>query len=504
MQQPFGAEFAYALGTVIAPYCEAMVQQRSTAAMASFVQNLRPEEVTQGTDDRRQQQQMLYEHADQLMQQHMQATGAMPVQASEKQKQGMGEGSKPQDGPKATNPTPPADASPSQQEQPKITVDPPPSKGHARKVARYRTEGGTLEVFLRFVPKGCEAVEPAVIEGQGSDAPVPGSAQASSFVPPPASTTTNAPPPPPPPPDSPPHMESRPKVPSPAAPPKARPQQSTPGEIVVLPKLDAEEDMKKMAARTPAKEGEGKEEKPETPASKKRRVRRRLFETPKKESPAAKSEVSNGDDSGEDGDLFAGRFRLKASSSLPAKREALNRVPSRSKNKRRRAGSSPGPNTGSKASEATKHEDFEPEDGPALDVKEEAEQAKKPAPAPPPPLQPASEVDSEVLQFLPKGLAEPDIAIIIDILISEDLLTMQDCQENLADLETSSSALLGTSGLPSCSIDSAISGDVLSMLGASGQALFSKLTIKGKRGFLGWPAKLKARSFLHQLCFPCL
>ena len=39
----FGAEFAYALGTVIAPYCEAVVQQRSSAQMATFVQNLRPE-----------------------------------------------------------------------------------------------------------------------------------------------------------------------------------------------------------------------------------------------------------------------------------------------------------------------------------------------------------------------------------------------------------------------------------------------------------------------------
>ena len=76
--------------------------------------------------------------------------------------------------------------------------------------------------------------------------------------------------------------------------------------------------------------------------------------------------------------------------------------------------------------------------------------------------------------------------------------------ENLADLETSSLALFSTSGLSSGSIDSVISGDVLSMLGASGQALFSKLTIKGKRGFLGWPAKLKARSFLQHLCCSCL
>ena len=98
----------------------------------------------------------------------------------------------------------------------------------------------------------------------------------------------------------------------------------------------------------------------------------------------------------------------------------------------------------------------------------------------------------------------PDVSIIINILISEDLLTMKECQENLADLETSSLALFSTSGLSSGSIDSVISGDVLSMLGPSGQALFSKLTIKGKRGFLVWPAKLKARSFLQHLCCSCL
>ena len=240
----FGAEFAYALGTVIAPYCEAMVQQRANAAMATFVQDMRPEEVTQGTTDGRTQQRLLYEHADRLLQQQMQATGARPTeqeQASEKQ--GMNEKSKPEE-PKATTPTPPAEASPKLPEQPKpkAAVDPPPSKGHAKKVAKYKTDAGTLEVFVRFVPKGCEAVEPAVLEeqGSGSVAPVPGNAQASSFVPPPPSTS--APPPPPPPPESPPQvMESRPKVPSPAAPPKApaksRPPQARPGEIVRLPKL---------------------------------------------------------------------------------------------------------------------------------------------------------------------------------------------------------------------------------------------------------------------------
>eukprot|EP00439_Symbiodinium_sp_Y106_P040690 s607_g5.t1 len=462
----FGAEFAYALGTVIAPYCEAMVQQRANAAMATFVQDMRPEEVTQGTTDGRTQQRLLYEHADRLLQQQM-------------EKQGMNEKSKPEE-PKATTPTPPAEASPKLPEQPKpkAAVDPPPSKGHAKKVAKYKTDAGTLEVFVRFVPKGCEAVEPAVLEEQGSGtvAPVPGNAQASSFVPPPPSTS--APPPPPPPPESPPQ--------------------------------DAEEDMKKMAARTPAKEGEVKEEKPETPATRKRRVRRRLFETPTKESPAAKSEASNGeDDSGEDGDLFGGKFRLKDSSSLPEKRDALNRVPSRTKNKRRRAGSSPGLNTASKASEAPEDMDREDDDAPASAVKpkkEQAEQARKPAAAPPSEEAPQSAkgVESEVLQSLPKGLSEPDVSIIINILISEDLLTMKECQENLADLETSSLALFSTSGLSSGSIDSVISGDVLSMLGASGQALFSKLTIKGKRGFLGWPAKLKARSFLQHLCCSCL
>ena len=171
--------------------------------------------------------------------------------------------------------------------------------------------------------------------------------------------------------------------------------------------------MKKMAARTPAKEGEVKEEKPETPATRKRRVRRRLFETPTKESPAAKSEASNGeDDSGEDGDLFGGKFRLKDSSSLPEKRDALNRVPSRTKNKRRRrAGSSPGLNTASKASEAPEDMDREDDDAPASAVKpkkEQAEQARKPAAAPPSEEAPqsAKEVESEVLQSLPKGLSE--------------------------------------------------------------------------------------------------
>ena len=43
--------------------------------------DMRPEEVTQGTTDRRTQQRLLYEHADRLLQQQMQATGARPTGA---------------------------------------------------------------------------------------------------------------------------------------------------------------------------------------------------------------------------------------------------------------------------------------------------------------------------------------------------------------------------------------------------------------------------------------
>ena len=259
----FGAEFAYALGTVIAPYCEAVVQQRSSAQMATFVQNLRPEETTQGTNDPQMQQQLLYEHGDRLLREHIQATGAHPQQPVPQQnvspqnvppqqvvpqqhvpqnETGQGRDRNPE--PKAEAKSPPVretvEPAPS---VPEAQVDPPASKGHARKVAKYRTPAGTLEVFVRFVPHGMDTGEPEVLPGQqgsGSGQPPAGGAPRSPLPQPPK---MSAPPPPPPPPeDAPPApvMESRPKVPLPKAPPKA-PAKSRPQpkgtEIERLPKL---------------------------------------------------------------------------------------------------------------------------------------------------------------------------------------------------------------------------------------------------------------------------
>ena len=125
---------------------------------------------------------------------------------------------------------------------PEAQVDPPASKAHARKVAKYRTPAGTLEVFVRFVPHGMDTGEPEVLPGQGSGSgqPPAGGAPRSPLPQPPK---MSAPPPPPPPPeDAPPApvMESKPKVPSAKAPPKA-PAKSRPQpkgtEIERLPKL---------------------------------------------------------------------------------------------------------------------------------------------------------------------------------------------------------------------------------------------------------------------------
>ena len=242
----FGAEFAYALGTVIAPYCEAMVQQRSNAAMASFVQMLRPDEVSQGTDDPRMKQQMVYEHGDQLLRDHMQAT--LPQQQPPPVPQGQ---EKKMDQEKQPKPmSPPAPAEPMDEDQavpkqppPKAQVDPPSWKGYARKVAKYKTEAGTLEVFLRFVPTSCDTGEPVVLEGPKQHSAAEAEASGSNMPPPPTTTpspkTTSAPPPPPPPDSPPPVMESRPKVPSPTAPPKAPPKPRPPSRPVIeqLPKL---------------------------------------------------------------------------------------------------------------------------------------------------------------------------------------------------------------------------------------------------------------------------
>ena len=201
---------------------------------------------------------------------------------------------------------------------------------------------------------------------------------------------------------------------------------------------DAEEDMKKMAARTPVKEGGCKDEKPgsKPPATKKRRngdtrLRRRLFETPTKESPGSvgdASPVTPAGESEEDRDLFHGEFRRRCKSSLPEKRKALNRAPSRSKCKRRRPGSSPGPSTAESAAKASEvpgdfgHEDDDDEaaaddddderDDPAplLNVptaKKEPKQEAKPAEAPPSEVPKfTNDVESEVLQSLPSGLSQ--------------------------------------------------------------------------------------------------
>ncbi|CAE7414556.1 unnamed protein product [Symbiodinium sp. CCMP2592] len=525
----FGADFAYALGSVIAPYCEAMVQQRSNAQMATFVQHLRPEEVTRGMEqeDRQMMQQRLYEHGDRLLRDHIQATGAHPQQPVPQQ-------------PVPQQPVPqqhvPQQHVP-QQHVPQQHVDPPASKGHAKKVARYRTPAGTLEVFIRFQPSDIMDTggESEVLRGQQGSGPAgdvqPPAGAGSPRSPLRPSPKMSAPPPPPPPPEDPvpPVMESRPKVPSPAAPPKAaaksRPQPKE-TEIERMPKLvsvkfvlrgeskraaeqrhygseqkrsrggqhrydryykscepwalgvetkqsrslhalDADEDMKNMAARTPAKDDQTKATKvePSTPASKKHRkgesrVKRRLFETPKQEtpSPTDRSPGSKGGDSDEDADLWKDDFRRLDTTSLPEKRKALNRPSSRSRVKKRRAGSSPG-------APSVKSEIAAAREVPGNSCAEDDDEGRgnELSPTPTPKFEgakvkpeeapqaggrdPATQVESDVLQSLPTSLSERDLSLIVHILTEEDLLTMQDCLENLAEIDPSTLALLCTYGL---------------------------------------------------------
>ena len=188
---------------------------------------------------------------------------------------------------------------------------------------------------------------------------------------------------------------------------------------------DADEDMKNMAARTPAKDGEMKVE-PRTPGTKRRRkgesrLRRRLFDTPKQDSPSPTDRSppgSQGDDSEEDGDLWQNEFRRQKSTSLPEKRKALNRPSSRSKVKKRRAGSSPG--APSAKSEITAAPEVPGESFAENDDEEGSDKEPSPVPMPKPepteakpeeaPLpegpSPAIQVESDVLQSLPKGLSE--------------------------------------------------------------------------------------------------
>ncbi|CAE7245473.1 unnamed protein product [Symbiodinium sp. CCMP2592] len=208
---------------------------------------------------------------------------------------------------------------------------------------------------------------------------------------------------------------------------------------------DAQEDLKKMAAKTPAKEKDEKEPDGSEAKGRRRRkvrtptARRRLFASPSEKGcepvPGDTPGSLEGSESGEDKDVFGGRFARATSSLLVDKREANSRPSTRSSAAKKRKAASPlsqpkpKPDRRDPASVSTKPRDSgSPE--PEFETKEEDQAGDT-----------HSCIDAEVVDSLPAGLSERDTVVIKDILVAEDLLNMNDCLDNLLDVAESPLAL---------------------------------------------------------------
>ena len=176
---------------------------------------------------------------------------------------------------------------------------------------------------------------------------------------------------------------------------------------------DAQEDMKKMAAKTSTNEkGEKDIEASEARGRRRRKVRtptarRRLFASPsEKELQPVGGETPGspeGSDSGEDKDVFGGKFARASSTTLLEKRAANSRPSTRSSAAKKRKAASPEsepkpkPHRRDPGSVSTKaRASVSPE--PEFETKEQEEE--------PPAHDPHSCIDAEVLGSLPAGLSE--------------------------------------------------------------------------------------------------
>ena len=242
----YGPDLAHALGSAIAPHVEAIVQQRTSAAMALFVNTIHPDTISQvygEQGNRRRAQEFMCQHADGLLQQHMQGASA------------------------AQQPKP--EVLQKEDEQPEQVASENAkakhaSRGGAKRIGKYRVETGVLEIFARFTPDLPGTTAPTA-------RPADASQQSSSHRAQPDPPASKSAPPPPPPLDPPPELPGggQPKdepnnlqpppsperqqhevssqaqhsaVPLPKTPPKARapakarPPTSSNGEIPRLPK----------------------------------------------------------------------------------------------------------------------------------------------------------------------------------------------------------------------------------------------------------------------------
>ena len=130
----YGPDLAHALGSAIAPHVEAIVQQRTSAAMALFVNTIHPDTISQvygEQGNRRRAQEFMCQHADGLLQQHMQgASAAQQPKPGVLQKE---------------------DEQPEQVASENAKTK-HASRGGAKRIGKYRVETGVLEIFARFTP----------------------------------------------------------------------------------------------------------------------------------------------------------------------------------------------------------------------------------------------------------------------------------------------------------------------------------------------------------------
>ncbi|CAE7525606.1 hemA [Symbiodinium natans] len=350
----------------------------------------------------------------------------------------------------------------------------------ARRVGKFRLEHGTLEIFAKFVPN---EVEPSGIaetkKATGSRPPVLLIPQTKKMPSPPTRQTSKVPVPPPGPPPA--HV--------------LRQEANTEEDVEVQ---EAQKDIKRITdfaeegtmkikkeAHTPSPRKRGREKKTR---QKEQCTPRRLFVTPKTKGKEVNSDAEGSDqdagtqsDDDEDGDVLGGKFKPTLTPQSSARRRRRKTASTKKKAKRPKkqdlSRDDDDPPSAQEASEPDPEHAAETTQPPGFQDSSNQQRAEEAY---------ASELDTlrgklgdDLLSVLPGSAsktlvfahsARNDLLCMMRILVSEDILTLSDALENLADMEP---------------------GDISSMLGADAQKWFYDLTIKGKKLFLAWPLAVK-------------
>ncbi|CAE7513660.1 unnamed protein product, partial [Symbiodinium natans] len=255
--------------------------------------------------------------------------------------------------------------------------------------------------------------------------------------------------------------------------------------VETAPGREADVDVKQLASvKEPAKDSElatpKKQRKPKAKsAGGMRRRRRRVtprkidFSEHKSDKNASDKEeeehrspswpVDSGSQSdGGDDDLFKGQFaRPLADKNRTSRKSAAS---SRKKQRRDKKEPDETENQESEESEVAKSQDGTVDDkGATYRGKEENRDAEEVTNL-------MGQIDDDLASILPAGASRSDLKLFINILIEEDITTLEDAVDLLSNIE----------------------GDILDHMGQNARLFANNLTLKGKRLLKQWPVLLKA------------